>query len=212
MSYGEALGTLGDNTERVILQLWEAVGRGEIDAETFRDLAATLVARANAHGVILADLTLAGVSAAATGLPVVVSSVPSAHYTDPDRLARALGTILGTEGDRTERLARLARSEPVETSQRAFTDGIKRSPLTEGWVRDLNGDACQLCTWWWRDGRVWPKDHEMPTHKGCRCVPVPTFRERVQDTEAIRRQRRRAEAQANRDRFDQQMRERTERP
>ena len=55
---------------------------------------------------------------------------------------------------------------------------MSRSQLVEGWTRSVSG-ACQLCNWWSRDGRVWPKDHTMPRHKGCRCTQNPVLVERV---------------------------------
>ena len=78
------------------------------------------------------------------------------------------------------RLTRLARSEPMDKAQRGYGEAIRQDSRTEGWKRGLELDACELCTWWDRDGRIWPKDHVMPTHKGCACVPVPVVGQRVQ--------------------------------
>ncbi|QLY27972.1 hypothetical protein H0264_21385 [Nocardia huaxiensis] len=58
----------------------------------------------------------------------------------------------------------------------AFNQAMKQNDRVTGWVRELEPGACQLCTWWWRDGQVWHKDHEMPTHKGCTCVANPVTR------------------------------------
>lgn len=209
MSYAATLETLSERTERVIMQLWAAVGRGDIDLATFQEIAAPLIARANAHGVILADLALAAATSQATGQAIVAASMASPHHTDPARISGALATILGTDPEQLDpepRLARLARSEPVNASQRAYSDGIKRSGWARGWVRDLNGDGCQLCTWWWREGRIWPKNHEMPTHVGCQCIPKPVFARNIRETEAMRKERRTAEAMRNRARSDAQRR------
>lgn len=67
------------------------------------------------------------------------------------------------------RLERLARSEVFEAAQQATHEAMQQQDLIEGWVRHMDADPCQLCVWWWREGRVWPKAHPMPTHKGCNC-------------------------------------------
>ncbi|AWG51484.1 hypothetical protein DDT48_20160 [Mycobacteroides abscessus] len=69
------------------------------------------------------------------------------------------------------RLQRMARGEVFEAAQRATHDAMQKQPLVEGWVRHMDADPCQLCRWWWREGRIWPKSHRMPTHKGCNCQP-----------------------------------------
>lgn len=74
-----------------------------------------------------------------------------------------------------ERMERLARSETSEAAQRAAQDAMRGDGRFEGWRRELNGDACQLCTWWWRNGRVWPKTYSMPRHPGCDCWPRPVM-------------------------------------
>lgn len=60
---------------------------------------------------------------------------------------------------------------------------MSRSEHVTGWTRSLNGEACQLCTWWWRAGRVWTADHPMPAHKGCICTPQPVTRQETPKTE-----------------------------
>ena len=84
-------------------------------------------------------------------------------------------------------IARLARAETFTAGQSAYSDGIASSPHTKGWIRGLEPDACQLCRWWWREGRVWPKAHPMPTHKGCTCSPIPVVRAGIKSTGHTRR-------------------------
>ena len=73
--------------------------------------------------------------------------------------------------DVATRLARLARAEPLEAAHQGTNAAMQEQPLVEGWVRQFDADPCQLCVWWWREGRVWPKEHPMPRHKGCNCQP-----------------------------------------
>lgn len=88
------------------------------------------------------------------------------------RFDKALETILagGVDGDALMRLERLALSETVEAARGTLAETMRGTELMEGWVRELDSDPCELCRWWWRDGRVWPADHAIPVHKGCCCA------------------------------------------
>lgn len=174
MSYEDTLRELGGETAARVLALYELVERGDLTLPEFRELAAVILAAANARGVTLAELSLYAFLAQAIGTPAPAVGVPpTPHQIDADRLTRALVTITESELDTRMQLDRLARSEPVEASQRAYGEAMDRSPRVSGWVRNLESGACQLCQWWSRDGRVWPTDHRMPTHKGCHCTPTP---------------------------------------
>lgn len=173
MSYTEQLHELGQETERQVLSLWELVP-DELTPAEFDELAAVIIATASAQGQVLAELALLAVVAGELGPAAAAPAAApvGAHHLDTSRLSRALSTARGSAGDDpSSRLARLARSEPVESSQRAYSRAIKKHPAVEGWVRQLDADPCQLCRWWYRDGGVWPKSHTMPTHKGCECSP-----------------------------------------
>jgi hypothetical protein len=80
------------------------------------------------------------------------------------------------------RLERLARAEPLETAQRASVDAMAAQPLVEGWTRAMDADPCQLCVWWWREGRIWPKAHPFQSHKGCNCTPKVVLAKSIQST------------------------------
>ena len=127
----------------------------------------------------------------ATPTPVTVLSIPD----DTDRLAKAATTVLDVAraSDVPEAIiGRLGRSEPLNTAARTYSDNIAASPLVEGWTRHMDADPCQLCKWWWRDGRVWPKKHRFQTHTGCACVPRPVWRKHIQSTGYTRRLERNA--------------------
>lgn len=90
---------------------------------------------------------------------------------DRKRLQMAVSTIL--TGDPEEvlmRLGRLALAEAIESARNTTATYMRGSKKVRGWVRELDSDPCELCRWWWRDGRVWPENHDMPVHKGCACA------------------------------------------
>lgn len=99
------------------------------------------------------------------------------HHIDQSRLRNAVETIaadldmadIESVAQLITRIERLARAEAIEAAQTGYGKAMARSKKVQGWKRGLEADACQLCTWWWREGRIWPKDHTMPTHPGCAC-------------------------------------------
>jgi hypothetical protein len=80
------------------------------------------------------------------------------------------------------RLDRLAKAEPLEAAQQATVGAMQGQHLVEGWVRHMDADPCQLCVWWWREGRIWPKEHPFQSHKGCNCQPKVVLAEHIQST------------------------------
>lgn len=173
MSYTETLHELGQETERQVLALWRLVP-DELSPADFDELAAVIVATASAQGAALAELSLVVAVADELGPAAAApaAAAPSLHHVNTERLARAFATAReSSTGDPIARLARLARAEPVESSQRAYSRAIAGHPAATGWVRQLDADPCQLCRWWERGGRVWPSSHTMPTHTGCECHP-----------------------------------------
>lgn len=178
MSYRELLKGLGAATERKVLAAHDALTAGTIRTEAeFISIVASIIAKANGKAVALADLSLAATLTLQLREPVATLGLLP-PTTDTGRLSKGLTTILSSERlDTAMQLGRLASSEPLTTAARSYSEGIKSSKLVSGWTRGLSGLSCQLCVWWSRDGQVWPDSHEMPTHKGCTCVPVPATRE-----------------------------------
>lgn len=175
MSYHDVLKGLTGDAKKLVNAAFLKLRQGKITDAQFVQLASGIVARANVQATALAEQSLAATLTQKTadvsttfGLPAVTA--------DQDRLAKGFETLLtdwNAGGDIDNRLERFAASEPYTTAQLIYTEGIKTSHVTEGWTRRLDAGACQLCRWWWRDGRVWPKDHYFQTHKGCGCTPEP---------------------------------------
>ena len=87
------------------------------------------------------------------------------------RFDRAVSTILDGEAEAAAmRLGRLALSEAVDSARAVCAEYMRGTRQVSGWVRQLDSDPCELCTHWSWNGRVWPADHSMPTHKGCACA------------------------------------------
>lgn len=181
MTYRDTLTRLGDRTAgqvAAIIAAWEA---GKITDEEAVDLIAAYVEAANNRAVALADLSLAASLTLATGKAVTAVGLTPA-VGDRERLTKAATTLLSVLQDTPDpraRAERLGRAEPLTAAARARGEAIERQPSVTGWTRSVSGSGCQLCTWWSRDGRVWPASHRMPTHKGCTCTQTPTVREHI---------------------------------
>lgn len=182
MTYRETLHELADATEAQVVAAYEQYEQGNLDEAAFVALVAAFVAAANNQAAALADLSLAlSLTVALEAVVVPMGLTPPDG--DAERLTRAAKTLVdrlpGTPDPRA-RVGRLGRAEPLRTAAGVYSKGIAASEVTTGWVRGRDADPCQLCTWWWREGRVWPKDHPMPTHPGCSCTPIPvTVRGRI---------------------------------
>lgn len=185
--------------------MFAAIGdrAGDTVAQLFDRLTAAGVPAAEAARALGIRLTAANVDALATGDGMAAAQLRAwgawdvsrpppagtdAHWTNRPRLERAALTIL----ERTDladvaaldvgrrAVHRLGRSEAVEAAQHTYSEQMTRSPVVSGWTRQLEADACELCVWWARDGRVWHKNHSMPTHKGCTCAQAFTTIDRSQ--------------------------------
>lgn len=173
-----ALGTLSGRTASQVLAVLEQVNAGIVSASDIPELVAILTELGATQAASLTTGELAADLSAAVGRPVALRE-PVIRL-KPDAVTKAARTILeGPEEQHAVRLARLARSEVARAGQDAREDAIRESDLVAGWTRGVDSTSCQLCTWWHRGGRVWPKDHHMPRHTGCTCVQVPTLAERV---------------------------------
>lgn len=198
--YEETIRRLGEKSSEILLQLWAAVEAGELPVSDFPEVAAQVLAVANNHGRSAAELALNGYMTAATG--EVTVPAPFAVVDDTPRLTTAMATIAASQADTVMQLGRIGLAEPLEAAARRFSDGIARSPRATGWVRQMEPDACQLCRWWWREGRVWPKEHPFQTHKGCTCNPLPTVAEGIESTMYTRKLERARVAQENTEKYN----------
>uniref|UniRef100_A0A5Q5BLF3 Phage head morphogenesis domain-containing protein n=2 Tax=unclassified Mycobacterium TaxID=2642494 RepID=A0A5Q5BLF3_MYCSS len=173
-------GRLSEGTERAVLGVYAQWVTGELDYDTAAVVIAGIINRANAAATAVADSWLAVQIEQQARLPVPTVGIVPAD--DSDRLLRAATTVLDDRETGEMRLARLGRAEPLEAAHQATTEAIRHQPLVEGWTRAMDGDPCQLCRWWWRQGRTWPKAHPFQRHKGCNCQPRIVVAENIQST------------------------------
>lgn len=174
------------------LAVYSAYQAGRLTRDQAVSLIASVVNTANAAAVSLADAGLSVQIEHATGLPAPTTGITPTD--DAERLHKAVDTILDEEQPNRElpdnsqmRVERLARSEPLEAAQSATIDAIQQQTLVEGWTRQMDADPCQLCRWWWREGRIWPKEHPFQSHKGCNCTPKVVLAENIESTVYTRR-------------------------
>ena len=184
MTYQDELVALADNNDAQVQAVYRRYLSRELTTEDAIVLMAAAIAQANARAYALADLALAASIMVGTGTPAtVVGVLPPVDHSA--RLVKAARTVLGVaEASEVPDaiVSRLARSERLESATRAFGEAMPQQPLVKGWVRHLDADPCQLCRWWWREGRVWPANHPMPRHKGCECVQRPVLARNTQST------------------------------
>lgn len=154
-----------------LVTMYEA---GDIGLQLFLDSMGQLVDQARAQGSAKAVQILRAYVESALDTPVVISpSIPPADF---QRLTQALTTILGSDKDTLMQIERLIRGETTKAAQDAYGDSMKNIPEVEGWVRGLDSGACELCHWWWREGRVFHPSTPMQRHTGCLCHQVPTIK------------------------------------
>lgn len=166
---------LGERTARQVLALLDQLDDGVLQLSQVPELAAVLVKLGADQAAALAVAELVQGMAEAGVPPARLPSVSgvTAHATLSGAETAAATVVAGPREQVATRLARLARGAVARAAQDAREDTMQSSPLVQGWTRGVDSTSCQLCVWWWRGGRVWPKDHHMPRHPGCTCVQVP---------------------------------------
>lgn len=177
---------LAAESEAAAIALWaEVSGLGD---PLFVAALAAVVAGYNARAAALAEVAFAAEATVAFQTAVPVIGLPPVD--DVERLTKAATTLLDTAraSEVPEKIVgRLGRAEPLYTAARTYSDSIRESGLTKGWTRHMDADPCQLCRWWWREGRIWPAEHPFQTHQGCACVPRPVWAENIKSTIYTRR-------------------------
>ena len=174
MTYRENVTLIAAATETKVLAVFDRYEAGELDQNTTIALIAAIIAKANSKAVTLADLSLAATLMLQLGSPVAALGLtPPAD--DSDRLQKAATTLLAVATLTRERVARLARSEPLGRAADAYADGIRRSDHVTGWTRQVSANACELCQS--LAGDVLPDSVPMYHHPGCTCTPIPVTKE-----------------------------------
>lgn len=186
------LAQLADNTRDSVLDVLRLALSGDLELAQVPELGAVIgrlgveqaaeLVLADFHGDLALQLSrIVGPEAAAAMVvessPLTRVNLPPSTYSD-EAMAGAVRTVLDGAPELFEgRLGQLVRGAVARAGQDVRQQAVRSSPLTEGWRRGIDSKSCELCTWWWREGRVWPKTHHMPRHRGCTCVQVPVLAE-----------------------------------
>jgi len=170
MSYREVVTLVAEKCERDVLAVFDRFLAGELDRGTAIALIASTIAKANEKAVTIADLSLAATLMLQLREPVATVGL-TAPPDDTHRLLTAATTLLAVENLTRERVARLARSEPLGRAADAYSEGIRRNERVTGWTRQVSANACEVCQG--LAGDVLPDSVPMYHHPGCTCTPVP---------------------------------------
>lgn len=158
--------------ERVRVAL-ASLEEGLLTSSEFVDVVASIVLSGNARAYSIGAALARSLIENQTGLVETTPASIAGHALDTERVRSGLATILATDKDTLMQLQRLAGNEAQQAATDGSSDVLAASQRATGWVRELDADACQLCRWWWRDGRVWRTNHPMPRHPGCGCQQTP---------------------------------------
>lgn len=179
---------LAGDTQRKVAAVYAALQDGQVSRREAEQLIAAIINHANASSVALAEAGIIWQVQEVAAIPVPALGV--APLDDHSKLVTAARTVLAAsavDDDPLMRLQRLARSEPLHAGHRAASEVMSRHKAVEGWTRQMEAGACQLCRWWWRDGRVWPAAHPFQSHQGCNCQPKVVVAEHIKSTGYTRR-------------------------
>lgn len=177
MSYFDRLMRLLVRAQQRSATVWQAYAEDQtIDAATASSVLATQILQTNSVASNLASLSFAARQTVAlqryTPIPPIV------RPDDSERLHKAATTVLQTAGASEvprDIVARLVRSEALQSAADAFSAEMGTSLYAKGYTRQLNGDTCKRCTEWADSGRIFKPGTRFPMHPGCDCTPDPVF-------------------------------------
>lgn len=200
---------LGSQGRSAVLNTHRLYTAGLIDRATFLDVSSQLLQHINTQGRQYGRLSYANAASIMqdTAPDIERAAKPVDPDSKPTKISQALQTVLDGEPEQIERrLARLGYVLPIDETHAGYADALQDDDLATGWTRLLDSSGCELCEWWSREGRVWPKRHPMPRHNGCKCQQVPEYAHTASSTEYTRKLERREQAIANRDRRSAEVR------
>lgn len=149
---------------------------GKLSTSELQQLLVSLLAGANEQGRMAAE-ALATILLQRAGIATDIGGLRHIAATgEGDRLDKAVATVLAdldTDSDVAARLARMAGSEPAQAGQDYLVLAYQDADA-DGWQRQLEADACDLCRDWAAGDPVFPMGTTMLHHPGCQCTPIPT--------------------------------------
>ena len=199
---------LGGQGSGALLNTYRLYTDGLIDRHTFLAVSSELMQHINTQGRAYGRLSYESASSVIADREPLAERGEIPHVDNPNtstvKIQQSLETILDGDQDQIEqRLERLGTTLPIDETQAGYASQLQADDLATGWTRLLDAEGCELCEWWARDGRTWPKRHPMPRHKGCKCQQLPVYHEAASSTEYTRKLERREQAIANRELTEQ---------
>lgn len=159
----------------------------DLPADELAELVARMLATADDQARALAWQYFAGNQYAAIGTTPALA--PAGAHPQMATLTAGVNRALALDdpaGKLSQIVHRLTSWHAADETARQM-----RRSRARGWTRGIERAACQMCRWWEREGRIWPADHRMPRHTGCRCQQVPTWtREKIDPVPYARDKRR----------------------
>lgn len=177
MTYQDTLDRLSTSTQDQAQTVLERLRSGEIDETTAEALLVSIILIAQRRGAAIADLSFTAQLTTMTATPVLPTGMGAGNSSAVKVQEVVKETMSSAKGidDAVMRVTRIAGNEPQEIAKQVYGQAIAQDRRVEGWTRGLDADPCQLCIWWYRGGRVWPKDYPIQRHKGCTCTQVPAI-------------------------------------
>ena len=206
LRYEDMLTRLGGQGRGAVLNTYQLYTAGLIDRSTFLEVSSELMQHINTQGRAYGRLSYESASSVMAEREPLVERAATVDTpnTSTVKIQQSLETILDGNKDQIEqRLERLGTTLPIDETQAGYAAQLQADDLATGWTRLLDAEGCELCEWWSRDGRVWPKRHPMPRHKGCKCQQLPAYDGEATSTEYTRKLERREQAIANRELTEQ---------
>lgn len=176
------LGRLSAAQQERVRVAFVSLEEGLLTSSELVDLISNVVLAGNARGYALGAAAVRSLVEEQVGQVELTPVTTGGNHADEDRVRTALATILASNKDTLMQLQRLADNEPKAAAAAGSADVLTGSRRVKGWTRSMDSQACELCRYWWREGRVWQPGHPMPRHTGCTCTqtPVTTVTENYQ--------------------------------
>lgn len=186
MTFDEILERAGRTTAQGVSFQFDLYRQGRISRDALQSTVLTLLDLSATQGANFGQVAYAQYAEAITGerprrIATTATTVANNHKSV---IRKSVDTVFSKSDLDNVAAAAVALGEslPLQAIQESYGDALGRDERVEGWERGLEPQACEMCVWWWREGALWPKDHPMPTHKGCRCQQLPRYVSAVMST------------------------------
>lgn len=178
MSYEDTLRRLGETTSNSVAAIFDQWQRGEITQKTAAGLIETVVLVAKQQGANFGVLSFQAFMKTTTGTAAKFAADTVALSGGEKKAMQIAINVAMRKSleDMPLALQLLSFNAPVNATNESFRRAMKRDSRADGYSRGLEGSACELCQWLYKDGYVYPVNKPMYRHPGCVCSQVPVIR------------------------------------